>query len=59
MAIENKLGIHGDIELARMEELLTKRRALELFENNLLGTFEVGTFAGAFAYSCVSFPGCV
>ena len=46
MALENKLGISSDIELAREEERLSKRRALELFESGLLGTFEVGTFAG-------------
>lgn len=46
MALENKLGIESEIELAREEERLTKRRALELFEDGLLGTFEVGTFAG-------------
>lgn len=46
MALENKLGIKNDIELVREEERLTKERALELFENKLLDTFEVGTFAG-------------
>ena len=44
--LENKLGITNDFELAREEERLTKLRALELFEKGLLGTFEVGTFAG-------------
>jgi cell filamentation protein len=46
MALESRLGITDDIELAREEERLTKRRALELFESGRLGTFEVGTFAG-------------
>lgn len=46
MALDNKLGIESDVELAREEERLTKKRALELFEDGLLGTFEVGTFAG-------------
>lgn len=46
MTLENKLGITDEIELARKEELLTKRRAFELFEGGLLDTFEVGTFAG-------------
>ena len=46
MALANKLGIEDDIELARAEERLTKRRALELFETGLLDTFEVGTFDG-------------
>lgn len=44
--LENKLGITNDFELAREEERLTKLRALELFDKGLLGTFEVGTFAG-------------
>ena len=46
MALDNKLGITNDVELAREEERLSKRRALELFETGLLDTFEVGTFAG-------------
>lgn len=46
VALENKLGIKDDLELAREEERLTKRRALELFESRLLDSFEVGTFCG-------------
>ena len=46
MALENKLGISNDVELAREEERLSKLRALELYDTGLLGTFEVGTFAG-------------
>lgn len=46
MTLENRLGIEDDIELAREEERLTKKRALELFEDGLLDTFEVGTFVG-------------
>ena len=46
MTLENRLGIKSDIELAREEERLTKLRALELYDTGLLGTFEVGTFAG-------------
>ena len=34
------------IELARLEEKLSKKKAAELFEKGLLDTFEVGTFAG-------------
>lgn len=44
--LQNKLGITNEIELARKEERLTKLRALELFEHELLDTFEIGTFAG-------------
>lgn len=46
MALENKLGIESDIELAREEVRLTKLRALELHDMGLLDTFEVGIFAG-------------
>ena len=46
MTLNNKLGIMNSVELAREEERLTKKRALELFERGLLDTFEIGTFAG-------------
>ena len=46
MALENKLGITDSSELARVEEKISKKKALELFETGLLDTFEVGTFKG-------------
>lgn len=46
MALNNKLGITDSAELARMEEKISKTKALALFEKGLLETFEVGTFAG-------------
>ncbi|MBS5724633.1 MAG: Fic family protein [Clostridiales bacterium] len=46
MAIANKLGITDSSELARIEEKISKTKALELFEKGLLDTFEVGTFKG-------------
>lgn len=46
MALENKLGITDSVELARIEEKISKKKALELFELNFLDTFEVGTFKG-------------
>ncbi len=46
MALENKLGITDSVELARIEEKTSKKKALELFERSLLDTFEVGTFNG-------------
>ena len=46
MALENKLGITDSAELARMEERISKAKALELFEKGLLDQFEVGTFQG-------------
>lgn len=44
--LQNKLGIQDSAELARTEEKLSKKRALELFETGLLDTFSVGTFDG-------------
>lgn len=46
MALENKLGITDPAELARMEERISKTKALELFEIGLLDTMEAGTYAG-------------
>lgn len=46
MAPENKLGITDSSELARVEEKISKTKALELFETGVLDTFEVGTFKG-------------
>lgn len=46
MALENKLGLTNEAELARAEEKISKTKALELYDNGLLDTFEVGTFAG-------------
>lgn len=46
MTLDNKLGFTGSAELAHKEELLTKHRALELFDKKLLNNFEAGTFNG-------------
>ena len=46
MILENKLNITDSTELAREEERISKTKALELFENGLLDTFEIGTFKG-------------
>jgi cell filamentation protein len=46
MALENKLGISDSAELARIEEKISKTKALELFETGLLDTFSVGGFEG-------------
>lgn len=44
MVLENKLGITESAELARVEEKLSKKKALELFESGLLDKLEAGTF---------------
>lgn len=46
MSLKNKLGITDNTELARTEEKISKRKALELFETGKLDTFEIGTYAG-------------
>lgn len=46
MALKNKLGITNSSELAREEEKLSKRKAVELFQKGLLDSFEIGTFMG-------------
>lgn len=45
MALENKLGITDSAELAREEERISKRKALELFESGALDRMEPGSFA--------------
>lgn len=44
MALENKLGLNDSIELAKMEEKISKKRAIELFESGYLNSLEAGTF---------------
>ena len=44
MVLENKLGITDSAELARQEEKISKKKALELFKNDILDSFEAGTF---------------
>lgn len=45
MALENKLGLTNSADLAREEERISKKKALELFENGMLDQLEAGTFA--------------
>ena len=44
MALENKLNITDSTELARMEEKISKKKAVELFENGYLDQYKPGTF---------------
>lgn len=44
MVLENKLGITESAELARQEEKISKKKALELFENGILDTLDAGKF---------------
>lgn len=42
--LENKLGITDSTELARMEEKISKQKALEMFESGFFETLEPGTY---------------
>ena len=44
MAFENKLGITNSAELAREEERISKRKAVELFESGALDKLAPGRF---------------
>ena len=45
MALENKLGLTSSAELAREEERISKRKALDLFEKGILDTLDASTTA--------------
>lgn len=42
--LKNKLGIDNSAELAREEERISKKRAMELFERGMLDGYEAGKF---------------
>ena len=43
MILENKLGITDSLELARQEEKISKKKAVELFESGRLDSMQAGT----------------
>ena len=43
--LKNKLGIDNYVELAKEEERISKKKALELFESGMLDRLEVGNFS--------------
>ena len=45
MTLENKLGLTSSADLAREEERISKKKALELFENGMLDKLEAGKFS--------------
>lgn len=45
MVLENKLGITNAADLAREEERISKKKALELFETGMLDKLEAGKFS--------------
>ena len=45
MALENKLGIKDSIELAHIEEKISKKKAIELYDKGLLDGLDAGSFS--------------
>ena len=45
MALENKLGLTSSADLAREEERISKKKAIELFENGILDNLPAGKFS--------------
>lgn len=45
MVLQNKLGITNSVELAKEEERISKKKALELFDGTVLAMYPVGSFA--------------
>lgn len=52
MILENKLGLTNQVELARAEEKISKKKARQLFDSGDINKVKVGTFEGlAFIHS--------
>ena len=47
--LENKLNITSSVELAREEERISKKKAVELFESGMLDSFEAGKISSLMA----------
>ena len=45
MVLQNKLGITNSVELAREEERISKKKALDLFDTTVLEKYPIGSFA--------------
>ena len=46
MALENKLGINDSAELARVEEKISKSKAIKLYESKIVEDSDIGKFSG-------------
>ena len=46
MILENKLNITDQVELAKVEEKITKLKAKQLFDSGDIAKIEIGTFSG-------------
>ena len=49
--LENKLNITDSSELARIEEKISKQKAVEMFENGFLDKLEPGTYGSPVSYT--------
>ena len=56
MALQNKLGITDSAELARIEEKISKKKAVELFESDELKKYRAGTFEMLALFTGIYFP---
>ena len=45
MVLKNKLGISDVLKLAKIEETLSKKKAIKLFDSGYLDGLDAGTFA--------------
>ena len=45
MALENKLGLTSSTDLAREEERISKKKAVELFDKGILESLPAGKFS--------------
>lgn len=45
MTLENKLGLNNSADLAREEERISKKKAVELFDKGILDKLEAGKFS--------------
>ena len=46
MILENKLNLTNQVDLAKAEEELSKRKAKQLFDSGNINNIEVGTYQG-------------
>lgn len=46
MVLDNKLHIHDSAELARVEEKISKTKAIQLYEGSIIEEYEIGKFSG-------------
>jgi len=45
MALENKSGNNDSAELARKEEKISKIKAIQIYESDIIQEFEIGKFS--------------